>query len=259
MPGRLPTKADFPLSATLSITPRMSHLAVLLLLLLTFAAPSSQPPTNILILLHGLGDTNAPFTKLGEQLNLPETACLALQAPNPVPFDLGGMHWGEDMIFDSSTGEMDMDTGLQGSTRLVLDQIIREGLIGKCGYKGREIMIFGFAQGGMVGLQVAAELEEELGGVISIGGPLSQSVSLKALQNKSKTPVLVCKANKKSAVTDSATTKLKDAFDYIEFKEWKKNGDGMPSSREEMLPIMQFFARRLRSTKGVPAGSVEIS
>ena len=191
MPGRLPTKADFPSSATLSITPRMSHLAVLLLLLLTFAAPSSQPPTNILILLHGLGDTNAPFTKLGEQLNLPETAC-------------------EDMIFDSSTGEMDMDTGLQGSTRLVLDQIIREGLIGKCGYKGREIMIFGFAQGGMVGLQVAAELEEELGGVISIGGPLSQSVSLKALQNKSKTPVLVCKANKKSAVTDSATTKLKE-------------------------------------------------
>lgn len=84
-------------------------------------------------------------------------------------------------------------------------------------------------------------------------------MSLKALQNKSKTPVLVCKANKKSAVTDSATTKLKDAFDYIEFKEWKKNGDGMPSSREEMLPIMQFFARRLRSTKGVPAGSVEIS
>jgi predicted esterase len=198
-----------------------------------------------LILLHGLGDTNASFTKLGEQLNLPETACIAIQAPNPLPFDLGGMHWGEDMIFDSTTGEMDMDTGLQGSTRLILDQVIRDGLIGKCGYKTREIMIFGFAQGGMVGLQVAAELEEELGGVISIGGPLSQSVSL-------------CKANKKSAVTDSATTKLKDAFDYIEFKEWKKNGDGMPSSRDEMLPIMQFFARRLRSTRGVPTGSVEI-
>jgi predicted esterase len=212
-----------------------------------------------LILLHGLGDTNASFTKLGEQLNLPETACIAIQAPNPLPFDLGGMHWGEDMIFDSSTGEMDMDTGLQASTRLVLDQVVREGLIGKCGYKAREIMIFGFAQGGMVGLQVAAELEEELGGVISIGGPLSQSVPLKALEKKSKTPVLICKASKKSAVTESATTKLKDAFDYIEFKEWKKNGDGMPSSRDEMLPIMQFFARRLRSTRGVPAGSIEIA
>ncbi|KAI4949520.1 hypothetical protein J4E91_005259 [Alternaria rosae] len=242
MPGRLPTKADFPLSVTLSITP----------------PPASQPPTNILILLHGLGDTNASFTKLGEQLNLPETACIAIQAPNPLPFDLGGMHWGEDMIFDSTTGEMDMDTGVQKATLLVLDQVVREGLIGKCGYKAREIMIFGFAQGGMVALQIAAQLEDELGGVISIGGPLSQSVPLKALEKKSKTPVLICKADKKSAVTDSATTKLKDAFQYIEFKEWKKNGDGMPSSRDEMLPIMQFFARRLRSTRGVPAGSVEI-
>ncbi|KAI4678428.1 uncharacterized protein J4E84_008683 [Alternaria hordeiaustralica] len=242
MPGRLPTKADFPSSVTLSITP----------------PPASQSPTNILILLHGLGDTNASFTKLGEQLNLPETACIAIQAPNPLPFDLGGMHWGEDMIFDSTTGEMDMDTGVQKSTLLVLDQVIREGLIGKCGYKAREIMIFGFAQGGMVALQAAAQLEEELGGVISIGGPLSQSLPLKALEKKSKTPVLICKADKKSAVTDSATMKLKDAFQYIEFKEWKKNGDGMPSSRDEMLPIMQFFARRLRSTRGVPAGSVEI-
>ncbi len=259
MPGRLPTKDDFPSSVTLTITPRMSPSSLSLGPPLTCAAPSSQPPTNILILLHGLGDTNASFTKLGEQLNLPETACIAIQAPNPLPFDLGGMHWGEDMIFDSSTGEMDMDTGLQASTRLVLDQVVREGLIGKCGYKAREIMIFGFAQGGMVGLQVAAELEEELGGVISIGGPLSQSVPLKALEKKSKTPVLICKASKKSAVTDSATTKLKDAFDYIEFKEWKKNGDGMPSSRDEMLPIMQFFARRLRSTRGVPAGSIEIA
>ena len=259
MPGRLPTKADFPSSVTLSITPRTSQSPESLLPSLTRPAPASQPPTNVLILLHGLGDTNASFTKLGEQLNLPETACIAIQAPNPLPFDLGGMHWGEDMIFDSTTGEMDMDTGVQKSTLLILDQVIREGLIGKCGYKAREIMIFGFAQGGMVALQAAAQLEEELGGVISIGGPLSQSVPLKALEKKSKTPVLICKADKKSAVTDSATTKLKDAFQYIEFKEWKKNGDGMPSSRDEMLPIMQFFARRLRSTRGVPAGSVEIA
>jgi predicted esterase len=164
------------------------------------------------------------------------------------------------MIFDQNTGEMDMDTGFKKSTQLVLHEVIREGLIRNCGYQAREILIFGFAQGAMVGLQAAAELEgDELGGVISIGGGLSYSLPLTALEKKSKTPVLVCKASKKSAVTDSAISKLKDAFEYIEVKEWKKNGDGMPSSREEMLPIMQFFARRLRSTRGVPAGSVELT
>lgn len=181
-----------------------------------------------------------------------------MQAPAPLPFDLGGFHWGDDMIFDQNTGEMDMDTGFKTSSRLVLDKVIREGLIGKCGYKAREIVVFGFGQGGMVGLQAAAELEgEELGGVVSIGGRLSSSLSLKA--KKSRTPVLICRASKASAVTDAAVSKLKDAFEFVETKDWKKNGDSMPSNREEMMPIMQFFARRLRSTKGVPAGSVELT
>jgi predicted esterase len=193
-------------------------------------------------------------------MNLPETVCIALQAPNPLPFDLGGFHWGDDMVFDHKTGEMDMDTGFKAATRLLLHAIIQETLITKCGYKAREIMIFGYAQGGMVGLQAAAEHDgEELGGVISVGGTLSLSVPLTALNKKSKTPVLVCKASRGSAVTDGAISRLKDGFAFLEIKEWKKNGDGMPSSREEMVPIMQFFARRLRSTQGVPSGSVELA
>ncbi|KAH7071128.1 phospholipase/Carboxylesterase superfamily protein [Paraphoma chrysanthemicola] len=244
MPGRLPTKDDFPAKVVLSITP----------------PPTSQPPTNVLILLHGLGDTNTSFTKLGQQLNLPETACIAVQAPNGMLFDIDGFNWGDDLVVDQSTGELDMDTGFKSSTRLLLDHVIREGLVEKCGYKPREIVLFGFAQGGMVGLQVAAEFDDnELGGVVSIGGGLSQSLPLKALEKKSKTPVLVCKASKGSKVTDSGVLKLKDVFANVEVKEWKRNGDGMMSNREEMLPIMQFFARRLLSRRGVPSGSIELT
>jgi predicted esterase len=207
-----------------------------------------------------LGDTNTSFAKLGQQMNLPETACIALQAPNALILDVGGYQWGDDLVMDQSNGELDMDTGFKAATRLILERVIREGLINKCGYKSREIMIFGFAQGGMAGLQAAAEFEgSELGGVISIGGGLSHSLPLKALDKKSKTPVLVCRASKGSKVTDSAVTKLKDVFDHVEVKDWKRNGDGMMSNREEMLPIMQFLARRLLSRRGVPSGSVELN
>ncbi|KAL6704500.1 hypothetical protein ACN47E_008129 [Coniothyrium glycines] len=244
---RLPIKEDFPASVQLSITP----------------PPSPQASTNVLILLHGLGDTNASFTKLGQQLNLPETACIAVQAPAPLPFDLTGFHWGDDLIFDQNTGEMDVDTGFKSSTAIILNKVIRDGLIAKCGFAAREIMILGFGQGGMVGLQVAAELgsdkSKELGGVISIGGALSLSLPLAALEKKSKTPVLVCKAAKNSAVSESAISKLRHTFEFVEVVEWKCNGDRMPASRDEMMPIMQFFARRLRSMRGVPAGSVEIT
>jgi predicted esterase len=261
MPGRLPTKPDFPSEVTLDIIPRLcsSH-ASLPASSLTCAAPTSHPPTNILILLHGLGDTNASFTKLGQQFNLPETACIALRAPNALIMDIGGFQWGDDLVMDQSNGELDMDAGFKAATRLILERVIHDGLISKCGYKAREIMIFGFAQGGMAGLQAAAELEDsELGGVVSIGSGLSLSLPLKALEKKSKTPVLVCRASRGSKVTDSAVSKLKGAFEHVEVKDWKRNGDGMMSSREEMMPIMQFFARRLLSRRGVPAGSVELN
>lgn len=36
--------------------------------------------------MDGLGDSVVPFEKLGQQLNLPQTAVLSVQAPERVPF-----------------------------------------------------------------------------------------------------------------------------------------------------------------------------
>jgi len=41
---------------------------------------------NLLILLHGLGDTHVPFANLGKQLKLPQTATLALRAPEKLVY-----------------------------------------------------------------------------------------------------------------------------------------------------------------------------
>jgi predicted esterase len=154
---------------------------------------------------------------------------------------------------------MDVDTGFKRSTKMLLEGVIRDTLVGKCGYKLREILLFGFGQGGMVALQVAAELgSEELGGIVSIGGVLPEKAALPEVDKKSRTPIVVCKGNRNSAVKENHVRRLKDTFHYVEVKQWTKIGDGMPSSRDEMLPIMQFLARRLKSMKGVPEGSVEI-
>ncbi|KZF20410.1 alpha/beta-hydrolase [Xylona heveae TC161] len=264
MPGRLPSVSDFPSSVTASVTP----------------PPASHPPTNILLLLHGLGDTNASFTALGRNLNLPETACVSLQAPMPLPFELGGFHWGDDILFDESSMRMEFDTGFTRSTRLIADEVIRRVLIDKCGYRPREIVIFGFGQGGMAALAATRSLLpspssstssssvsdnelKELGGIISIGGPLPASTttsisSSPAAAVKSRTPVLLCGGSSQTLVTASALSRTKDAFEFVEYTRWRKVGDSMPGNREEMLPIMQFFARRLRSRRGVPPGSVEL-
>lgn len=98
----------------------------------------------------------------------------------------------------------------------------------------------------------------ELGGVVSIGGPIPTETPA-ALQPKCKTPVLVCAGSDQSLVTTTSEEKLKHVFEHVEVKRYKRPGDKMPANRDEMLPIMQFFSRRLRSTKGVPAGSIEVS
>ena len=237
---RLPSSADFPSSLKLTITPPPT---------------SQQQPVNILILLHGLGDTNNSFATLGKQLALPETACLSLQAPTPLPFDLGGYHWGDDIHFDSANGQMDVDTGFSKAARVIEEHIIKEVLVEKCGYSPRNVLLFGFGQGGMAALAVSNRVEEELGGIISIGGPMPASCTI---TKKSKTPVLVLGGSWDTLITRSAVIRLKTAFDTVEYHKWDKKGDGMPGNREEMLPIMKVFARTLRSRSGVPEGSVEV-
>ncbi|RMX88297.1 hypothetical protein D0869_01719 [Hortaea werneckii] len=212
--------------------------------------PNNNPPTNVLILLHGLGDTHVSFEKLGKQMSLPETACISIRGPQGL-LDMDGFHWGDDVIFDSTSGGLDADGGFKQATAM-LKGLVEDDLMEKCGYNAREIMLFGFGQGGMAALNLT-----DLGGSISIGAPLAGEAP-PALIAKCKTPILVCAGNDETSVTSTAEGKLKRIFEYVEIKRYRRAGDVMPNSRDEMMPIMQFFARRLRSTKGVPEGAVEV-
>ena len=97
----------------------------------------------------------------------------------------------------------------------------------------------------------------ELGGVISIGAGLPSEAPA-SLSPRCKTPILVCAGSSESSVTSTSEDKLKHVFETVEVKRYRKPGDSMPNNRDEMMPIMQFFSRRLKSTKGVPEGSVEV-
>ena len=150
---------------------------------------------------------------------------------------------------------MDMDTGFSKISKIIKQDIIEEVLVTKCGYTPREIVFYGFGQGGMAALAMAPGITGELGGIVSVGGPLPASPS--AAQSP-LTPVLLLGGSSKSMVTQPALQATRSVFKSLEYHKWNRPGDGMPTSREEMLPIMQFLARRLRSRQGVPDGSVEM-
>ena len=171
-----------------------------------------------------------------------------------------------------------MDAGFTRSTNTIIKEVIVDTLLKKCGYRGRDIVVFGIGQGGMVGLEVARHFknssspqgdgkvdEEELGGVVSIGAPVGLSGKAPATgSGKSRTPVLIVAGKedggeRSTAVTAAGVRRTKEWFEFVEVSRYKRRGDGMPRNAEEMRPVMEFLARRLRSYKGVPEGSVELS
>lgn len=234
-------------------------------------------------------------------MSLPETVCISLRAPTPLPFDLGhpspvpstganssssaaAFHWGDDIVFDPAKHDAGIDVEACGYGHAV--RCVREvlGVLGSCGYGGRNVIVLGFGQGGSVGLAVArdtaaaAEEKEqedaqtgesadvnvgnELGGVISLGGALPDEYRISVQKNKSKdkakTPILVCHGRSGSTITVSKAREIKDAFENTQIVQWERAGDGVARNREEMMPIMQFFGRRLRSRAGVTDDAMEV-
>jgi predicted esterase len=225
-------------------------------------APSGQAPVNVLVLLHGLGGTHQPFANFARQVALPETCAVSICAATPLPLGIEGYHWADDLTFDSSTGAPDTDTSVDRSVQRLLDEVIQKSLVEKCGFSSRAVQLFGFGQGGTVALETAVKAwrspeKMEFGGIVSIGGALT-SKGPPMLDPKCQIPLLLCMGSRNSAVSKADKERVKSCFAHAEIVEWAKAGDGMPASREEVLPMMRFWARRLRSQRGVPEGSVEI-
>ena len=248
MPPRIPTEADFsPLQSTL---PHILH----------FPSPP-ESTTAILILLHGLGDDHMPFASFARAMNLPGVFAISVRGTSGLPFGDRGYHWGEDVVVDPANGQLDSDPGFARAERLIMDKLIQEVIIDKCGWEMNDILLFGYGQGGSLALGLASRLraqprvvEEKEGeesspkqpttfkGVVSIGGPLPPSmVPTVSAREKSKTKVLLVQLG-----SDSVNA-AKREFEDVQVLNWSRREVAMPSNREEMFPIMKFFADRLNS------------
>ncbi|KAI1391246.1 alpha/beta-hydrolase [Hypoxylon trugodes] len=262
MPTRIPTPEDF------------NHLSPSLHISLVFPEVR-ELTTAILILFHGLGDSEAPFTSFPRNLNLPGVLSISVRGVSPLPPALLGQshseiagparhfHWGDDLTLSPSTGDLESDPGFSKAEYLVLGKLVRETLIEKCGWNTNDIILFGFGQGGSLALGLSSRIREGekvlditegdkgtsscFKGSVSIGGPLPSSmIPTISTREKSRTPVLICHGRSSESLNEDDIDLLKKEFLDVREVKWKKSDDSMPKNRDEMLPIMQFFAERLR-------------
>ncbi|ETN44214.1 uncharacterized protein HMPREF1541_10765 [Cyphellophora europaea CBS 101466] len=227
-----------------------------------YLPPNSQP-TNVIIFLPGLGDTTANFASFAKALNLPDAVTITLQPPYPLPFPFGpGSQWSDDVQVDTSTGTFDPDSPLTKAAAQLADLITTLQSTHK--FTPPQIHLFGYGQGGSLALTTllhpALQDIPSLGGVTSIGGAIPLASSAVTSGSKNRTPVLLLGGRRGALAKDeqSPVKRVRDAFEFVEYHEWRKVDDSMPKNREEALPMMQFLARRLRSRRGVPEGAVEL-
>ncbi|WYZ38706.1 hypothetical protein EsH8_III_000620 [Colletotrichum jinshuiense] len=266
MPPRIPTPEDFdPIQPVLPLT-------------LAFPNPP-ESTTAILILFHGLGDSEAPFASFARAMSLPGVLSISVRGPSPLPPSMlpddsgsaaagagaGHFHWGDDITFDPSTDDLSPDPGFAKAAALVTDRLIRETLVGRCGWELSDIILFGFGQGGSLALGLASQLrlgpkvvdvtdgpkakrgdgsfdEGTLKGVLSIGGPLPHSM-VPTVSTRSKVKTKACLVQ----LDDDAVDAVKGEFLDVRTVKWKRKDVAMPRDREEMFPLMKFLAECLKS------------
>jgi predicted esterase len=216
---------------------------------------------NLLILLHGLGDNHKPFSKLAQTMALPQTAYLAINGPEVLPFD-NSYSWfpsfqddGEPIPPDCTFTDDNRRVDGLIETRRVLRKVV-EAMVA-LGFSSERIVLLGFSQGGTACLDFIAHSGLALGGVCVIAAiflpdlPIDDTAPAAAAAPARGTPLLLVHGDKDTVVplvhakTTLATYKKLFPGASAELKVVPRKGHSMIGSAAEMRSVMTFLAERM--------------
>lgn len=151
--------------------------------------PVSGETLSVVVFLHGYGANGADLLGLADPLgeHLPDTLFVAPDAPETVPGMPNGYQWFPIPWIDGSSEEESARAMAQAVADLnaYLDALmVDEDVLPE------QVVLFGFSQGSMMSLHVAARREDELAGVVAFSGRLLSPESLKD-ETLSRPPILL--------------------------------------------------------------------
>ena len=159
----------------------------------SYTASPDGTDSNLLLLFHGLGDSQAPFAKLGATFRLPQTAVMAVRAPFSLSLEMGhgwfeaiDLEHGGDLIRPHEAEKRRVDS-------LAVCLRYLDELLDALDWEPEEVFVFGFSQGGQTALEWAMRRQYEtmkrpLGGIISVGAGLLEERQWRNHPRESKQP-----------------------------------------------------------------------
>lgn len=230
---------------------------------IAYSPSPSGVETNLLLLLHGAGDSLSPFHTLATrrlQPILPQTATLTVQGQRRIPWlDEDEQAWCYWDVVDEVTGEPIPDGRVQPGDFLKRWSALLDELVDVCGWKAERVHVFGFAHGAQAILEgsvawmrerrrkwhqqassSSASAPPKLGSLVSIHGSL---LSLPTFTDGPlATPVLFL-APSSGPTAERRLREVRRAFAHVEHVATKGQEVGMPASKEEWDPIMRFWSK----------------
>ena len=219
-PSRTPVLADFPRALSMTIVSPV------------------EPVESCIILMHSLANNEASLESHAQSLRSkqPKSAFILLRGLQSIEPGNSGYHWAD------ANGTV--DGGFINTSRVILEEIIQNGLMAKCSFRPRDIVILGHGQGGMAALAATASWNcIEFGGVVSFGGPMPGYVQLPS-NVKAKTPTLIY-GGARGDITPAALQQIQENFSFTDHHVPPSGHDTVPVSNKEIAPLLEFLAHRL--------------
>lgn len=143
--------------------------------LVATADPASR---QLMVVLHGLGDSVDGYRWLPPMLKLPRLNYLLVNAPDEY---FGGFSWYDFMG--------DADTGVRRSRRLLFELLDEQR---RHGFPSEQTVLFGFSQGCLMVVDVGFRYPERLAGLVGVSGHVHEPQELlQALSPVAKEQVLL--------------------------------------------------------------------
>lgn len=223
-------------------------------------APNEQPNTNLLVLLHGAGDTHVPFDKLAQTMALPQTATLAISASrfHPLPFGLG-YSWFQEM--DYANGDMlpqdhrarrtSLDKAVSNFAELVRMLLDERWIIAE------RIFFMGYGAGASLIMELCQVWRRRhsdwpaLGGGICMGGGSTGPPADNESSGSQGTPILLLCGAQDEKFPPFRANEAKMHYEQacgsglVSVHVEPSKGQGMMATAAETRVVMTFLASRL--------------
>ncbi len=172
--------------------------------------PVSGETRSVVVFLHGYGANGADLLGLADPLgeHLPDTLFVAPDAPESVAGMPNGYQWFPIPWIDNSSEE----ESERGMAQAVIDlNAYLDALMVDEDVLPEQVVLFGFSQGTMMALHVAARREDEVAGVVAIAGRLLAPESL-ADEAVSRPPILLIHGDQDDVVPPESLPQAAEAL-----------------------------------------------